>query len=976
MPIADINDAHEVDEHLNRILAASDNAGSATAIRSMFVETLDWDYAHGIASLHGANDDALPRDARLLARREGCIAAYMPLHSGDNPPVTPTNRITAATVNAAARALSADLGEDLLLLFTNAGGSEFHIIRPGFTGSRLTLQRMVARRGEHHRTVVQQLANMWHDYGRSGKSVYEAIVRAFSVEPVTQEFFREYRRVFEDAKSAITGFAHERELHLFTQTLFNRLMFVYFISRKGWLRFNGNADYLNALWEAYLADDSQSNFYTARLKPLFFAGLNNPQSRNLSMNNPVLYETIGEVPFLNGGLFEKNELDARDDSILLEDAVIARIFAALFNRFNFTVTESTPYDVEVAIDPEMLGKVFEELVNERHESGAYYTPRPVVSFMCRESLKGFLSGQTGAIAATGLTDAAIADFVDARDTDGVSVADARKIAAALERVTVVDPACGSGAYLLGMMQELADLQTTLFNAGVDSKAIYDLKLEIIRRNLYGADIDDFAVNIAMLRLWLSLAIDYEGNDPSPLPNLDFKIACGDSLLAPDPSPQNYGDLFGDFIRQFDLGSLISKHMRATEQPGKDRLKAEIEHARQQIREMLGDAAVGASGSSPAVIDWRVEFAEVMSDGGFDIVIANPPYGITINGRRSSVIGNTDSYTNFMALASEIAPNGIMSYITPTSWETGARFKKFRQFLFDKMAIQSVVNLPYDVFDSPYVDTAITTGNIGQPPYDAFQLATLEKRAELDLTGISDYIAPLEWSVVMADTELRIPLIGWAATLFSRIMSRATPLGDVTSSKRGIAQYRFDILKSQLQDALPFFEGQVQRYEVSGASAHNFVVVSEREASFHQGLRILSRRLVSRSNRLSFARTSKTFVVKEAILPIKPKFDNPQKLATLLAILNSSLMSFLYITRSTAATKDDFRQVTLAGLRELPVIFPDSDTTEELAELVSEREHQKGNVEELERKIDAIVYKVYGVTDDEQADIAAWLARSG
>ena len=316
MPIADINDAHEVDEHLNRILAASDNAGRATAIRSMFVETLDWDYAHGIASLHGANDDALPRDARLLARREGCIAAYMPLHSGDDPPVTTTNRITAATVNAAARSLSADLGDDLLLLFTNAGGSEFHIIRPGFTGSRPTLQRMGARRGEHHRTVVQQLANMWHDYGRSGKTVYEAIVRAFSVEPVTQEFFREYRRVFDAAKSAITGFAHERELHLFTQTLFNRLMFVYFISRKGWLRFNGNADYLNALWEAYLADDSQSNFYTARLKPLFFAGLNNPQSRNLSMNNPVLYETIGDVPFLNGGLFEKNELDARDDSIL------------------------------------------------------------------------------------------------------------------------------------------------------------------------------------------------------------------------------------------------------------------------------------------------------------------------------------------------------------------------------------------------------------------------------------------------------------------------------------------------------------------------------------------------------------------------------------------------------------------------------------------------------------------------------------
>ena len=133
-----------------------------------------------------------------------------------------------------------------------------------------------------------------------------------------------------------------------------------------------------------------------------------------------------------------------------------------------------------------------------------------------------------------MTESATASFVDAQETQSISVADARRVAGALERVTVVDPACGSGAYLLGMMQELVDLQTTLFNAGADSKSIYDLKLEIIRRNLYGADIDDFAVNIAMLRLWLSLVIEYEGDKPEALPNLDFKIACGDSLLAPQP----------------------------------------------------------------------------------------------------------------------------------------------------------------------------------------------------------------------------------------------------------------------------------------------------------------------------------------------------------------------------------------------------------------------------------------------------------
>ena len=202
--------------------------------------------------------------------------------------------------------------------------------------------------------------------------------------------------------------------------------------------------------------------------------------------------------------------------------------------------ESTPFDIEVAVDPEMLGKVFEELVTGRHDSGSYYTPRPVVSFMCREALKGYLEGCD-----TGLTTAEIATFVDERESSGLPLASAPKVAEALAEVTVVDPACGSGAYLLGMMQELVDLQSALYNVEADTGGLYDLKLHIIQRNLYGVDNDEFAVNIAMLRLWLSLAIEYEGDKPEPLPNLEFKIVCEDSLLGPDPaelSPESVPDV--------------------------------------------------------------------------------------------------------------------------------------------------------------------------------------------------------------------------------------------------------------------------------------------------------------------------------------------------------------------------------------------------------------------------------------------------
>ena len=747
MPIENVNDAVEVRAKLFHLLNANGTDRRVDAARSLFVETLDWQYADGLIPLHSAHNDNLPPDASLIANRDGTTAVYIP------PPANAeTNRITAAAVNAVARSLNETLAGDLMLLITNGAGDEFHIVRPDMTHSRPRLQRMVARRGEHHRTVVQQLANMWDDYGRNGKTVHESIVRAFSVEPVTADFFHEYRRIFADAKDGIRGFDDERDLHLFAQTLFNRLMFIYFISRKGWLSFGGDTDYLNALWSDYGSGRTvDSNFYQDRLRLLFFAGLNNAKSEDLT-EYPDARRLIGKVPFLNGGLFDESDVDARSD-IHVPDAVILPILRDLFDRFNFTVTESTPYDTEVAVDPEMLGKVFEELVNERHQSGAYYTPRPVVSYMCREALKGFLSG-----AETGLSADAISRFVDAQNTDGISVPDARKISAALERVTVADPACGSGAYLLGMMQELVDLQTTLFNVGADAKSIYDLKLEIIRRNLYGADIDDFAVNIAMLRMWLSLAIEFESDAPEPLPNLDFKIACGDSLLAPDPDPAQQGSIFTNEIRESKLADLKFEYMRAREQSDKDKLRAEIAVAQAQIKDRLGDAA-----SVEGAIDWHVEFAEVMGVGGFDIVIANPPY-IQLQRDRgrlgqlykdvgySTFIRSGDIYQLFYERGCQMLKpsTGLLAYITSNSWLKAEYGKRSRSYFSEQHTPLALLELGKDVFESAIVDSSVVLVRTGrtrsaQQVFDAVDVERLD---------VDDFPPPKNrWGQVRLDGEL-------------------------------------------------------------------------------------------------------------------------------------------------------------------------------------------------------------------------------
>ena len=830
MSIANIQDAQEVERSLQSILAAPDINARIQTVRTLFVEILDYYPADQRVSLRAASNGQLPDDAYIVARRDGVSAVYVPLDD------TTTNRITGTAASAAAKVIGNALADEPLLLFTNRDGDQLHIIRPDLVGSRPQLQRIVAHRGQYQRTVVQQIANMWDDYGNRGKTISDAIANAFSVEPVTKEFFETYREIFGDTKASISGFgggkADQEDKHLFTQILFNRLMFVYFLSRKGWLKFNGDTDYLNALWHDHQLLPSHGNFYTTRLRSLFFSGLNDPNPMDLTQGLATL---IGEVPFLNGGLFEETDLDRREGTTV-PDETIEQVLIGLFDKFNFTVTESTPFDVEVAVDPEMLGKVFEELVTGRHDSGAYYTPRPVVSFMCREALKGYLEGQE-----TGVDADAIAQFVDRQDPSSLNLAAARRISEALSEVTAVDPACGSGAYLLGMMQELIELQTTLYNVGVDSKALYDLKLEIIQRNLYGVDIDEFAVNIAMLRMWLSLAIDFEGESPPPLPNLDFKVLCGDSLLGPDPSPgiEVQGALGRNADKIKCLGELKAAYMRAAFGPDKDRFRKDIRDIEQQVRVDLGQIGV-----PEGVVDWRIEFAEVFAPGrGFDIAIANPPYvqlqkdggslGKLYQGCGYATFTKTgDIYQLFYERGCQMLrpTKGILAYITSNSWLKAEYGKPLRRYFSEKHTPLLLLELGKDVFESAIVDSGVLmlrTGGTAQ----AFRAVDMDRVKSAvvpppaDLWGQARPGGESPWNV-MSLTEHGI---------LDKMRAKGTPLKDWDISiYRGIltGYNKAFIIDSKTKEALiakdpksaeiikPVLRGSdIQRYQAKWAKLY-------------------------------------------------------------------------------------------------------------------------------------------------------------
>ena len=436
------------------------------------------------------------------------------------------------------------------------------------------------------------------------------------------------------------------------------------------------------------------------------------------------------------------------------DAVFERALTGLFERFNFTVTESTPFDVEVAVDPEMLGKMFEELVTGRHESGAYYTPRAVVSFMCREGLKGFLRNRV-----PDLDGAALARFVDGRDASGFDLTASAKIAQAIDEVAVVDPACGSGAYLLGMMQELVELRAAVFpGARQDAPSVYDLKLHVIERNLYGADKDPVAANIAMLRLWLSLAVDYHGDKPEPLPNLDFKIAVGDTLAAPDPSAAAQDDMSIALVRNSRIGEMKGAYMRESDGARKAALRARIAAAESALREALGDAA-----APDGAVDWRVNFAEAFANGGFDIAVANPPYV------RQELIPNKDALSKLYAAAATkrsdlycyfyaralqlLADGGTHVFVCSNSWLDVGYGAKLQEYLLNNARVRTVYESAVErQFSTADINTIISVIE-KSAPNDADETLFVSLRDEFE-SAIADAGGSMRREVAKTRRELR------------------------------------------------------------------------------------------------------------------------------------------------------------------------------------------------------------------------------
>ncbi len=824
---------------------------------------------------------------------------------------------------------------------------------------------------------------------------------AFDVEVVTDKFFADYQRVFAQVEAAVEGIPEDETeaRRLYTQRLFNRLMFLRFIEKKGWLTYNGNRDYLRSLFDATEAETDE-NFLNDRLYWAFFHGLGNPA--NVPQDLDAAIERRGEVPFLNGGLFEMQDYDTRN-AVHIPNEKFAEILK-LFERYNFTVTESTPLDIEVAVDPEMLGKVFEELVTGRHDTGSYYTPRPVVSFMCRESLKICLQNKTDE------TQETLQKFID--DGEASEIRNPERVLQVLQTLRICDPACGSGAYLLGMMSELLRLRDALFQSKeIDSKSTYQRKLDIIQQNLYGVDKDEFAVNIAMLRLWLSLAVDYEGDAPEPLPNLDYKVAAGDSLTG--PAPEQIG-LEGHLINQIQEHQ--AEFLVTHNDPEKQRLRAEIAELKENLQGWQANADVFV---------WQVEFAEVFQEGGFDIVIGNPPYVrqeliISIKPVLERLFpevytGTADLYVYFYKRGTELLrAGGSLIYISSNTFLRAGFGKKLRKFFTDKVYFHKLLDFGSVPVFKAGVDTCIFLYESKAASNEVFLAATFRNKA--DIPRLSE--AFQERAFLMSVSHLSVN--GWVLTsldvinLLNKLQFVGTPLeeyvdgcfyrgvvtgyNDVFIINESVRQWLIARDPRSIELIKPVLRGRdLKKWKTE--TTGNYLIFTRRGIDIEQYPVIkdylnqyrepLKNRAAGRYEwheiqantayyldfdkpKIIYPDTAKSLYAcydTEKSFGLNTIHFIPTNDLSLLAILNSRLFDW-YARHKFQSINDPWEGGRLRFFGQYMGKVPIADRTDAqkaaLSRLVEQilADPQSDGVREIEQKIDELVYQLYGLTDAE------------
>jgi hypothetical protein len=405
--------------------------------------------------------------------------------------------------------------------------------------TKLTVDKDEIKDKNEYYTVIETISKICYEKEVNWRFVWKKWKEAFNVEKVTESFFEDYKKVFFNLRNKIKkqGIS-QKDSHEFTLQFLNRIMFTYFISKKGWLKY---PKFMNWFWTEYKKLDKygSNEFYEKWLNQVFFKAFNNLSHEIVDLP-PEIKETVSSFPYLNGGLFAENDYDL--EGIEITDTIFQKIFE-FFEKYNFTIKENMPLESEVAVNPQMIGYVYESLANvadeiyDRNDMGIFYTHNVEVDFMCKRSLVEYFSKNL-----PNIPKEKIYHFVFDLPEDKGKIEEYfsnvelwHELEDACDNLSVVDPACGSGAFLVGMLNVLDELYKIIYKHTERDLTDFERKYRIIQYSLYGVDVMPWAIHAAELRLWLQLIIETELNGDelrkSPLlPNLNLNLRIGDSLV--------------------------------------------------------------------------------------------------------------------------------------------------------------------------------------------------------------------------------------------------------------------------------------------------------------------------------------------------------------------------------------------------------------------------------------------------------------
>jgi len=875
---------------------------------------------------------------------------------------------------------------------------------------------------------------------------------AFSVEAVTKEFFNQYAELFGEIHKALEklaakdktigdGFKKKKVSTVeFAKKLMGQVVFLYFLQKKGWLGVakgqdwgTGPHDFLRRLARGdYGAYD---NFFNDVLEPLFYDTLATDRGDEAWCNRFKC-----RIPFLNGGLFEPlANYDWRKTDIIFpnrlftnterfDELITGTGVLDVFDRYNFTVNEAEPLEKEVAIDPEMLGKVFENLIeeNRRKGLGSYYTPREIVHYMCQESLINYLdtalnTAEESVVTAkpkqtklfgevepeqTGLKTTVRREIVPRADIEifvhlGDQIShyeavetryaikmprsieqNARLIDEKLATITVCDPAVGSGAYPVGMMTEIVRARCALtpyFN-DVHERTPYHFKRHAIQDCLYGVDIDPGAVEIAKLRLWLSLVVDEEDvKQIKPLPNLFYKIVTGNSLVGFEKT------LFNERLFH-QLEKLKPLYFDESDTAKKQALRRQI------------DALIRELTNGEEIFDFEIYFSEVFhGKGGFDVVIQNPPYvqikGIPASDRRlyeeryEFATGRFNLFYLFIERC-KLLPRkrGVSSFIIPDRLLLNMQCKAIRAWLLNDNSICELVSFEDQVFETVVVDSILLSfqRELRQSEF----VRARRKVSQRDVQKTQAITIPVSYFQLSPSAQFDLNFTPSKLELYRKVKANSFELMRISETKDGIIQGKVEdhlfLRTKQNAECKPILFGEdVDRYSVTFRK--NWVnyrpeemmalEIERRGEGVRPGLWMREPRIFERpkiltrqtADEIIAAYDDENFYYANTLhgTAITDKAFHPHYV---LGVLNSRITTWYYRSNTDEEGKV-FAQIKIELLRKMPIPKADKDRQRPVIQLVGKilaatQRDAEADTSALEREIDKLVYALYGLTPDE------------